>query len=63
MEDLKLFSFGQSDHIEALKKKFEALKKKINENKALSELEKTSEIGKLEEAFEKEKKNSKNNLY
>ena len=37
MEELKLHSFGQNDHIESLKKKYNSLKEKIKGNKILTE--------------------------
>ena len=63
MEELKLHSFGQNDHLELLKKKYESLKKKIKGNEKLNETEKNMELKTLTKSFEKEKKDSKNNLY
>lgn len=63
MQELKLHSFGQTDHLEILKKKYDSLKKSINENKKLTESEKKAELETLTKSFEKEKKNSNNNLY
>ena len=63
MEELKLHSFGQNDHLESLKKKYDALRKKINGNDKLTEPEKKSELETLTKSFEKEKKESQNNLY
>ncbi|WP_299126286.1 hypothetical protein [uncultured Winogradskyella sp.] len=63
MEELKLHSFGQNDHIESLKKKYNSLKEKINGNKILTEKEKVSELKSLTESFKKEKKDSETNLY
>ena len=63
MEDLKLHSFGQNDHLESLKKKYESLKNKIKGNEKLNEKEKKAELKILTKSFEKEKKESKNNLY
>jgi hypothetical protein len=63
MQELKLHSFGQTDHLEALKKKYDSLKKSINKNQKLTESEKKAELETLTKSFEKEKKNSNNNLY
>ena len=63
MQELKLHSFGQTDHLETLKKKYDSLKKSINENKEMTESEKKAELKTLTKSFEKEKKNSNNNLY
>ena len=63
MEELKLHSFGQNDHIESLKKKYNSLKEKIKGNKVLTEKEKVAELKSLTESFRKEKKDSGNNLY
>ncbi len=63
MEELQLHSFGQTDHLETLKKKYDSLRKSINENEKLTESEKKAELETLTKSFEKEKKNSNNNLY
>ncbi|WP_299781689.1 hypothetical protein [uncultured Formosa sp.] len=63
MEEFKLHSFGQNDHIESLKKNYNSLKEKIKGNKILTEKEKVGELKNLTESFKKEKKNSENNLY
>lgn len=63
MEELKLHSFGQNDHLESLKKKYKALKQNISESKVLSETEKKSELSKLDKSFKKEVKDSENSLY
>ncbi len=63
MQELKLHSFGQNDHLESLKKKYDSLKKKIKGNTKLTEAEKNAEMEKLKKSFEKEKKESNNNLY
>ena len=63
MEELKLHSFGQNDHIESLKKKYNSLKEKIKGNKILTGKEKIVELKRLSESLKKEKKNSENNLY
>ncbi len=63
MEELKLHSFGQNDHLESLKKRYESLKNKIKGNEKLNETEKKAELKTLTKSFEKEKKESKSNLY
>ena len=63
MQDLKLHSFGQNDHLESLKKKCDSLKQKINGNKKLTEVEKKAELETLTKSFDREKRESKNNLY
>ena len=63
MEELKLHSFGQNDHLKSLKKKYNSLRKRINGNDKLTETEKKAELRALTKPFEKEKKDSKNNLY
>jgi hypothetical protein len=63
MEELKLHSFGQNEHIESLKKNYNSIKEKIKGNKNLTEKEKVVELKSLTESFKKEKKDSENNLY
>ena len=63
MEDLKLHSFGQNDHLESLKEKYNSLKNKIKGNEKMTESEKKMELESLTKSFEKEKKDSTNNLY
>lgn len=63
MEELKLHSFGQNDHLESLKKRYESLKIKIKGSQKLNETEKTAELKTLTKSFEKEKSDLKNNLY
>ncbi len=63
MEELKLHSFGQNDHLESLKKRYESLKNKIKGNEKLNETEKNAKLKTLTKSFEKEKRDSKNNLY
>ncbi|MEE9361122.1 MAG: hypothetical protein V3U92_00825 [Cellulophaga sp.] len=62
MEELKLYSFGQNDHLEFLKKKYESLINKIN-NKNLPKIEKKVALESLKKSYRKERENSKNNLY
>ena len=63
MKELKLHSFGQNDHIESLKKKYDSSIKKIKENDKLNEIENTDQLKTLTKSFEKGKRASKNNLY
>lgn len=63
MDELKLHSFGQNDHLESLKEKYNSLKNEIKENKKLTEIEKKVELEILTKSFEKEKRDSENNLY
>ena len=63
MQELKLHSFGQNDHLEALKMKYDSLKKIIKDSEKLTETEKNAELETLTKSFEKEKKDSENNLY
>jgi len=63
MEELKLHSFGQNDHLESLKEKYNSLKNKIRGNIKMTESEKKTELDKLKKTFEKEKKDSGKNLY
>ena len=63
MEELKLHSFGQNDHLESLKKKYESLKNKIKRNEKSNKTEKEAELKALTKSFEKEKRESKSNLY
>jgi hypothetical protein len=63
MRELKLHSSGQNNHLQSLKEKYTSLKAKIMQNLNLSKDEKNKELENLNESFEKEKRNSKNNLY
>ncbi len=63
MNELKLFSFGQSKHLNAIKKKYAILKNKITEDSSLTEGEKSTKLKQLEKSFEKENKNLNQNLY
>ncbi|MDN5216014.1 hypothetical protein QQ020_28305 [Fulvivirgaceae bacterium BMA12] len=63
METLKLHSSGQDDHIQTLNEKYEILKKKLEENKNLTASEKKIELEKLNNTFEKEKRDASKNLY
>ncbi len=63
METLKLHSSGQDDHIQTLNEKYEILKRKLEENKKLTASEKKIELEKLNNTFEKEKRDASENLY
>ncbi|WP_421806461.1 hypothetical protein [Flagellimonas sp.] len=63
MEELKLHSFGQHDHLESLKKKYEPLKNNLERDIELDETEKKSKLKALKQSFDREKRDSKNNLY
>ena len=63
MQELKLHSFGQNDHLESLKEKYNSLRNKIKEDNKLTESEKKPKLHNLKKSFEKEKKGSKSNLY
>jgi hypothetical protein len=63
MSELKLHSSGENDHIQSLKEKYSSLKDKIMQTLNFSKNEKNKELENLNESFEKEKRNSKNNLY
>jgi uncharacterized protein YdcH (DUF465 family) len=63
IEQLKLHSFGQNDHLESLKEKYESLKRKIKGNEKLNQDEKSMELKTLTKSLKREIKNSKNNLY
>lgn len=52
MEELKLHSFGQNDHLESLKEKYNSLKNKIRGNIKMTESEKKTELDKLKKTFE-----------
>ncbi len=63
MEELKLHSEGQEDHLKSLREKYEGLRKSLIGNKELTEKQKNSALKKINEKFTKEKKDSNNNLY
>lgn len=63
MEELKLHSLGQNDHIGALKKTYRSLKEKIKGNKILTEKEKVDALKSVTESFKKDKRDTKYNLY
>ncbi|WP_424001335.1 hypothetical protein [Maribacter sp. IgM3_T14_3] len=63
MEELKIHSEGQNDHLISIKEKYNKLKNSLKLNVKLTEEEKQIELKKAEEQFNKEKKDSKQNLY
>jgi hypothetical protein len=63
MEELKLHAFGQTDHFEALVEKYNSLRNKLRRNKKLDDSEKKIELERLNESVNKEKRDTKNNLY
>ena len=63
LEELHLHSFGKEDHLETIKKKYEAVKNTIQGNSNLSENEKQAELKNLSDTFKKAKKDSESNLY
>ena len=63
MEELKLHAFGQTDHIQGLIEKYNSLISKLKKNKKLNESEKKAALERLNESFNKENRDTKNNLY
>ena len=63
MEDLKIHSEGQDEHLIAIKEKYNKLKNSLKRNTKLTENEKQNELKKIKEQFIKEKKGSNQNLY
>lgn len=63
MEELKIHSEGEKDHLKAIMKKYDQLKKSLNMNPKLSMKEKEAELNKLDEQLVKDKLDSKQNLY
>jgi uncharacterized membrane protein YukC len=63
MEELKIHSQGRNEHLISIIDKYNKLKNSLKRNTKLTEEEKQTELKKIEEQFEKEKKNSKQNLY
>ena len=63
MEELKIHSEGQKDHLKSLKKKYDGLKNSLKRNPKLTEKEKQTELEKIKEQFRKENKDSNQNLY
>ena len=63
MEELHLHSFGKNDHLETIKKNYEAVKHTLQGNSSLSKNQKLAELKKLNKAFKAAKKDSESNLY
>lgn len=63
MDNLQLHAEGNQSHFQILKEKYQALKQEVKEDKTLSASQKNSELEALKTAFEKEKKETKSNLY
>ena len=63
MENLQLHAKANQDHFHVLKEKYQALRQLVKEYKALTDIQKETELTDLKTAFEKEKKEIKNNLY
>ena len=56
MQDLKIHSEGQNDHLLSIKEKYNKIKSSLKLNVKLTEDEKQIELKKVEEQFNKEKK-------
>ena len=63
MKDLKIHAGGENDYLKSLKEKFEDLKKKLINNKSLTEKERLEELKKIAENFENDKKDSNRKLF
>ena len=63
MQELKLHSSGQNDHLDSLKEQYKSLRNKVKGNLELTKSEKKTKLENLTKSFEKEKRESKNNLY
>ena len=63
MQESRIHSEGQNDHLISIKEKYNKLKNSLKRNVKLTEDEKQIELKKVEEQFNKEKKDSKQNLY
>tara|TARA_R110002153_G_C13003555_1_gene465402 strand:- start:312 stop:503 length:192 start_codon:yes stop_codon:yes gene_type:complete len=63
MQESKIHSEGQNDHLISIIEKYNKLKNSLKRNVKLTEDEKQIELKKVEEQFNKEKKDSKQNLY
>ena len=63
MQESRIHSDGQNDHLISIKEKYNKLKNSLKRNVKLTEDEKQIELKKVEEQFNKEKKDSKQNLY
>ena len=54
MKDLKIHAGGENGYLKSLKEKFEDLKKKLINNKSLTEKERLEELKKIAKNFENE---------
>jgi len=63
MEELKLHSQGENEHLKSLKEAFQAFKDKLKNTTDVSEKEKEIELAKVKKAFLKEKKQLKDKLF
>ncbi|MDO6821409.1 hypothetical protein [Zobellia sp. 1_MG-2023] len=63
MQESRIHSEGQNDHLISIKEKYNKLKNSLKRNVKLTEDKKQIELKKVEEQFNKEKKDSKQNLY
>ncbi len=63
MQESRIHSEGQNDHLISIKEKYNKLKNSLKRNVKLTEDKKQIELKKVEEQFHKEKKDSKQNLY
>ena len=63
MQESRIHSDGQNDHLISIKEKYNKLKNSLKRNVKLTEDKKQIELKKVEEQFNKEKKDSKQNLY
>ena len=63
MQESKIHSAGQNNHLISIKEKYNKLKNSLKRNVKLTEDKKQIELKKVEEQFNKEKKDSKQNLY
>ncbi|MDO1512362.1 hypothetical protein Q2T41_06805 [Maribacter confluentis] len=63
MQESSIHSEGQNDHLISIKEKYNKLKNSLKRNVKLTEDEKQIELKKVEEQFNKEKKDSEQNLY
>ena len=63
MENLKIHSEGNKDHLKAIRRKYAELKKALSINSKMSMEEKEVELEKLNKKFKKETQASNQNLY
>jgi len=63
MEELKLHSQGEKEHLKSLEETFEIFKQKLKNTTDLSQEEKEIELTKAKDAFLKEKQQLKDKLF